>query len=369
MKFSMKAGELQTILEDLTNIALTKIGQRQIMNHIKIDVRDDVIFLIATNMEMSMIAEIKVKSSRLGLCTVPAKSFADLISTFPADKKVTISMTDDSRIRVTQSRSRFNLTGANPHQFPDVYMPKDGYMPFDSKGFSEALKKVSPSMAEKKAVRPNLSVILMEPAETDGFMRAIASDGFTLTTYKIPGVLKESFVISDDSVDVLKKILKKVDEVGLIVDLAKHSLYLNMKQGFLSIKLPQNKFPKYKSLLPRGSYLNVILNREDILTLMKRMLLFSESNFGTVDLSICSKEKTVTFTSRSPNGNAEDIIPAEPSSEITKDMKIRFGGKMFSRSFTNFTGKTISLRLYGEHIAAVLLDGTNMMGILMPLRG
>ena len=367
MKFKIEAGKLEDILEELVLIAPSKLENRPHLSHLKFDVREDKLIIFATDTELSMAKEIPVQTLRPGMCTAPAKHLMSLVKNFKKEQILTLAMIDDKKIRITQSRSRFNLSSGNPLAFPEMIVPDVEYCPMNPTAFVEAIDKVSSSMAGEKDGRPSLQAILFEPAEEDGFIRAVASEGHKLMTCKVPGILDGPILISKNSIAILKRAISKSDEMGIFVDVESASLIVKLDAGYISTRLMKNNFPDYRRFLPRGSFMIANINRPDFIQVLKRVMLFADASTSTVHVNISAADQTITVKSENSDGEAEEVATLLPGSTIDNDIEIKFNGKYLEQVLSNYEKGEIGLRLYGGTAPAVLLDGSNMMGIVMPV--
>lgn len=368
MKFSIEAGKLKEIIEELVAIASSKKINTPVMSHLKVDVRDGKVIFFAANREVSMSKEFNACTPRPGMCTVPAKSLLDLLKAFGKEKTLTLSMIDDNRIRITQARSRFNLASMDPHSFPEVVIPDVEYMPMSSDAFLEAIDKVSPALADEKDVRESLQAALLEPTGEEGFMRAVAADGHKLITCKIPGILPRPVLVPRSSLTFIKKALLKSEEFGLFIEDGDSSLVFKLPDGFISTRLLVNKFPDYRNFLPRGSYLNVLTNTNEIIEAVRRVLLFTNKHSMTIGCEIKAKDKLLVIKSRSAEGDAEETVSIKEDSTVPADTNMNFNGKYLEQILSKFGTEEISMRIYGQVAPVVFLGkGSNMMSIIMPV--
>ncbi len=365
MKFSIEAGKLKDLLEDLAAIAMSKHLSMPILSNIKIDVRDGRIIFFATNHEVTMTKELIVPTARPGMCTVPAKSLLDLLKAFNKEKKVTLSMVDDKRIRISQSRSRFNLSSADPHAYPEIDFPNVEYIPNNSESFVEGIDKVITSVAPDNEGRNFLQSMLFEPTDQEGMLRIIGTDGHKLTVCKIVGILPRPVLIPKMNIPQIKKVLSKTEEFGLFIEDDKQIVF-KLEDGFLGVRLLVNKFPDYKKHLPRGSYMTLVIPREEMRDSIKRIRLFSDKNTETISLK--AKDNTLTISSKNIEGDAEEVITIGEDSKIKGEVIINFNGKYLDQILAKYEKESVTLRVYSETSPVVFSDGSNVTSILMPVR-
>lgn len=371
MKFTVDVTILKSLVEDLAAISDSKDTKHLIFSQIKVDCQQNSTVFTAFNFEMSMTKEIETNTERPGMCTLPAKSLLELLKAFPNKGNVTLSMTDDKRVRISQSRSRFNLSSMDPFAFPS--MPSFGKEVgiLSSKAFVEAISTVSNSMSTDADVRPFLCATMLEPAEEAGFMRAVSSDGYRLTTCKVPGVLIEPILIAKNIITTMKKIVAKYEEFSYSFDVSNNtatSMICRFKDAVLSVRLMAPKFPNYRTMLPRGNFAELIFNREELLGSLKRILLFADKNSEHMTIHMSAGKANVKLAAMSNAGEGEDEIILKDKSSIPGDMQVSFNGGYLEKMVSAFKGENLSVRVYTEISPVVFLDGTNIMGIVMPVK-
>lgn len=366
MKFSTEARELKEFLVDLVAVASSSgLTTSPLLSHIKIVAEADRAIFMATNHELSLLKYIPTKTALPGMCTVPARSLFDLVKTFIGDKKVTLELTEDTRLRVSHSRSKHNLSSANPAAFFNLNIPLDGYTAFNPDALLNIIHKTSDFMEDEKGVRPILQSTLFEPTSEAGFIRGVTTDGYRLATCKEPGILHAPFLLSRKSTLFISKVLAGKKDCGIFV--SNTELSISFDGGVLHTRLLDNKFPNYRTVFPKGQYVNIEAPRMELLASIKRALLFTEAKSGRLSIEVRTPTSFV-ISSSCQEGDSEEIIDVTTSDNFSGPILLKFNGHYVEELLAKFEKEKISIRSYGCLSPVAFLDGSNLMGIILPLK-
>jgi len=258
-----------------------------ILQNIKIEAKENGdVELVATDLEIglsSIIKDIDVREP--GKFTVNGKDLFDLISRMP-EGRLEISENNDLQIVITNERktSKYKLMGLDVSdypQLPNADFSSSSTTKIFMKKFSSIINKsyyiISPEM------KFNLGGALMTIAENK--LEMAATDGHRLAYLfytqedHVPEPLE--FIVSRKTLLELTKICEQ-GEMDFTYD--KNNLFFkdNNNNRILSSRIIDQKFPNYKAVIPEKTQFKTILNTDDLLQILRRVLIFKTRNNGVI---------------------------------------------------------------------------------------
>src|SRR5690606_8239618 len=145
-----------------------------ILSNVLLVVRDGVLSVTATDLEVELVAEGAVEADATGETTVPGRKLHDIVRALPEGARVDVSLSGD-RLSVKAGRSRFTLSTLGAGDFPrseDIAAKETLGLPMA--GLHQLLQRTHFSMAQQD-VRYYLNGLLLETEGT--VLRGVATDG------------------------------------------------------------------------------------------------------------------------------------------------------------------------------------------------
>lgn len=254
----------------------------EILQNIKITAKEEgALELVATDLEIGLCSTILADVKETGTFTVNGKDLYDLISKMP-EGNVEISENNDLQVVITNERktSKYKLMGLQSADYPQLPISDFSASTLISmKKFSSIVNKsyyiISPEM------KFNLGGALMTLQENN--LEIAATDGHRLAylTYTQEDMISEpmEFIISRKTLLELTKICEE-GEIQFSFD--KNNLFFKYQNRILSSRIIDQKFPNYKAVIPDKTNFKAIINSEDILQTLRRVLIFKTRNNGVV---------------------------------------------------------------------------------------
>ena len=118
MKFSVNQEDLQKLLNYCQGV-IEKRSTLPILSNILINANDSKLTIIATDLDLIFIQEIKhIEIQEEGKTTTTSSILYDIIRKFSSGKKINLSLTDISKLQVESEKSIFNLNCISATEFP-----------------------------------------------------------------------------------------------------------------------------------------------------------------------------------------------------------------------------------------------------------
>lgn len=314
--------EKAKLLEGI-NIALKAIPGKStmaILECLVIEARDDVIKLIANDLEIGIETMVEGQIQTEGSVAINAKVFYEIIRKLPSDE-VSISVDDNHMMNIRCGKATFDISAKSTEEFP--YLPtivKDKSIIISQFTLKEIIRQTVFSISDNE----NTKVMTGELFEIKGSqLKVVSLDGHRISIRKVD--LKESYedvsvIIPGKTLIEISKILNgdMEDEVNIFFT-EKHALF-EFENTILLSRLIEGEYYKIDKMLSSDYDTKLTVNKKDMLECIDRTtLLIRESEKKPVIIDI--KDETMGFSMHSAIGSMDEEIAATKEG---KDILIGF---------------------------------------------
>ncbi|MCP4747016.1 MAG: DNA polymerase III subunit beta [Desulfobacteraceae bacterium] len=325
MKFSINKSDIVDVLSKIQGLTSRK-SSLAITECIKIKAQGDNVHLAATDLETGYEGTLPALVEAPGVIAISAKKFYEIIREFPSTA-IEIQETENRWINIGNKNVQFNLKSMNPDDFPDrPQIESIDFIEIESAALKDMIDKslVIGGMGEDK--KPHINGIWFERLtdQSPAIIRMVSTDGGRLSKY--------DFVCSHDmqlsaaeSVLIPKKGLSEVSKfLGSKekIQAGPYESYFVVKSAMeiFYIRMLEGSFPAYDTILFRDEGIDIEMEKEPFLYMLKRMSILCTDNY------------------RAANFRFEDnnfiINAANPEiGDSTEDMIVEYAGQAFEAAF------------------------------------
>lgn len=305
-------------LQNITN----KKGTLAILSNVLIDAKSNGLELTGTDLEVGLRLFVPADVKSEGSVTLPSKKIFEIVRESGSDA-ITIEETDNSWVVISAGHSTYNLAGMASDEYPDFpEYQDDSFVSFESYVFLELIDKVIYSIASEQENIYSLTSVLFEKAHRDGvaYLKMISSDGHRLSIMEKDVAadidqlrLNDITLIPKKGIQEWKKFCEDRDTIEISFE--EKQMVLREGQAVMVIRLKQGDFPQYQAIVDAVQLENCArINRIPFLESLKRINLFTEDMFHTIQLQI-DNEKMILTSQSADLGNAKDIQEIEYQGE------------------------------------------------------
>ncbi len=246
--------------------------------------------LSATNLEIVITCWIGAKVAEDGAITVPARTFADLINTLPADQ-VDLELHETTQtVHVSCGRTEANIKGMDAQEFPLVPEPDSEHrIRVEGHTLKQMINQVAFAAATDDA-RPMLTGVSTTFHESQ--MTMAATDGFRLS---LRSAHTASFVENPISViiparalaDVARVITDDLEAVYISVKpQGRNQIIFDMENVVLVSQLIDGVFPDYQPIIPTHHNTRTIVNTAEFRKACKTADIFARESSNTARVRV-----------------------------------------------------------------------------------
>ena len=355
MKTILNVNELNKVIKEVNKVKVIK--GIALTENIMIQVENDNTYLIKDNFDSRIKKKVTSYDNEDGIIALDT-STVKLISKLKNDD-ITIT---ESEITLDKKKIKFinqeALTREN----------LDSEITTFTVSQKELLRMLEVSYCKAKdETRPILKGICFNNNET------CSLDGYRMSVRKSELYNNESeFVVNGDSIDILKSLLKKNDNI-VNVSVYEKNVIFNFDDTELTCKLLEGKFINYKSLLPQndcGHYIKISDTSEimESLQLMKEV----ENNKKDDSLTIFTKDQynnLILQASNQTNTITDTMVKSEYT-ETKNDMeKIAFRTIYMIEAIKNNNNESLEI-FYPSNLSPMIIytDNKDNFELVLPVR-
>lgn len=320
MKFSCQTSAL---LEALQLVSRAIGGQQAlpILGNILFQTKENECVISATNLELSIITILPVKSESEGSITIPAKAILNFAQ-YNNDPEVLIEVVQGTQVKCTSLHAKTSIAGESAAEYPMISkIEEQTSFSLEAHSLLHALHLVTFACA-KTTLRPVLSGVYVR-TENEELILA-STDSYRLSEYRLPIENKAeiSCIIPVKILDELKVILgsqkpekggKKSaagDSTRVLLTLSKQQIEVQIGGVRLLSRLIDGKFPNYSQILPKETKSKILFSTHDLLTAAKRLHYFAKEVNNNLTFQY-GKTETVIATPQTQIGQDEATVQAE----------------------------------------------------------
>ncbi len=347
-----------------------------ILNNILIETEKNFLKISATNLETTIIWRILAKVKEKGKLCLPVLFLKSLIS-FIKEEKIKLKSEKNNLILEIKNQ-RNQIQGINPEDFPII--PKvqtEDFLEIDGEKLNDSISQVIniPSLSQ---IRPEISGIYLSFKKDKLYV--VGTDSFRLAEKSIDFSQKQkkdfSFILPQLAARELLNILS--------LRKGKLKVYFNPNQVVFewlgeetnypeicfSSRLIEGEYPNYKEIIPKKYTGQVLLNKEDFITQIKKAGLFS-GKVSEVKLTVLPKEKKIKIFSQSADiGENESYLPIKIQGKVEEEIENSFNYKFLLDGLNNIKSSELFLGFSEKDGPAALkpIGDESYIYILMPIK-
>lgn len=369
---------VDTYLPFLTQVAsiVNSKNALPILGTIKIETRSENSVAVLTSgdgdMWLQVVAPTGGSDSDFKFC-VDAKDLLQALRNL-GGRVVTLDVDENkSIVKGEYDNGDFSLPIQNANEYPQI--PKNSQEPrvliVPVTRIIDAVDTTDFAVASDE-LRPQLNGVHFD--FTNESMTTAASDGCKLARYKdnevkLNDVETCGFTISSKVCHAITAILDKYDgDVKLAF--TDNSISISNQQFKLNARLIDGRFPNYNAVIPKSNDIVAIIDRNELLESMKRVLPFGSSSSELMVLMFQEGKVTVFAENIDFSLSAKETIPCEYKGN---DFKIAFKGSYLSQMVSNIKDDKVKFMMKDSSMAALITPvtvsvETDFISLLMPMQ-
>lgn len=372
MKFTIHRQEFAELVGRIQNIVAPKTPIPLLSNFL-LEATDSRIILTATDLTVTLRCTGSANVTKPGVITIPARRFGQLLREITAPV-LEIESNEKNVIQVVANSSTFRMHGLAKGEFPDLPdLSSAQVVSFHQADLREALSRTAFAVA-KDDTRFLLTGISCQLSGNQAIF--VGTDAKRLARTSIPSTSSVDStyecVLPIKAVDEILKILQK-DTEQVKMYLAEGKIAVEAGDFLVVTKLLSGEYPDVDRVIPTQSEHVVALHREELMTLLRQVSLFTaEENY--------SARFTFTPGELQLNATTMDIGEGKVSMAVNyagERFDVAFNPQYFLDILRHSKNECVNMAFIDAYNPAIIADGEihveqkalpNPLFVLMPLR-
>jgi len=351
LRLAQGIADRKSTMPMLANVLLRTQGKGQIL-------------IAATDLNVSLTAELKSQNAHEGGITLGAKNLYELIANAPGED-VTLKKADNHWAEIRSGKVTYKIVGMPDRDFPKVPDHREAsYSTIESAVLREMIERTLFSVCNDET-RFHLNGVYFE---SDGStVRMVSTDGHRLSKVErtVPNGPKLSAGVIIPKKGLLE--IKKVLEAGPSCKLSIKTphLFVVHEDTAIAVKLIDAQFPPYEQVIPKDHKKVITVDRVRLIDALRRAQLMSSETRG---VKFAASKEGITITSDNPDlGEVREELDAEYAGDA---IAIGFNPKYVVELLSQMAADQVTLSLGGELDPGLFkpVAGDDYLGVVMPMR-
>ncbi|MDI6641049.1 MAG: DNA polymerase III subunit beta [Elusimicrobiota bacterium] len=351
-----------------------------ILSNFLLEVEQNKIKLVATDLEIAVRCFIEGKIISTGAITVPAKRFSSIIREIPTEE-IQIKVVDNNQIDIRSSKSHFSLYGTSKEDFPVLpEFVEEKAVAVDCEILKEMLKKTSFAISTDET-RYALTGTLVLIGENK--IKFVATDGRRLAYIIRDGISAKSSlqaIVPGKAINELLRILqalpaRKVPEPKAMagsedkkvkISITKNQVAFKVEDIVLISRVIDSEFPNYEQVIPKKHQYRIKINAKELLSATKQIALLTHDRGGAVKFSYGKQILRVSAQTQGLGSGEVDLDTDYTGSNL----EIAFNPGLIVDLLKNLTEEEVIFEINSPFEACVIkaVGDENYLYVAMPVR-
>lgn len=368
MKFIVSSTYLLKQLQVLGGV-INNSNTLPILDNFLFDLKKNQLTVSASDLETTMSASLEVDSNTEGVIAVPARLLLETLKTFP-EQPLTFVVEDNNTVEISSNHGKYALAYADGAEFPKaVELANPSVTSILGDILATAINKTI-FAAGNDDLRPVMSGVFFQfSAESLTF---VATDAHKLVKYQRRDVAASEtaeFIMPKKPLNLLKGILAGSEE-EVKVEYNDSNARFSFDKTVLICRLIDGKYPNYEAVIPKENPNKLIISRNQFLSSVRRVSIFSNKTTHQIRLKIAGAELNISAEDIDYSNKAEERLTCSYQGD---DMQIGFNSRFLVEMLSNLNAEEVSLEMSLPNRAGILTpvdgldEGEHVTMLVMPV--
>ena len=354
MKFIVNSTSLLKELQKLNSV-ISSNNTLPILDNFLFEITENIMTIIASDLEVTMMTTIAVESETDGRVTIPARILTDTLKTFSNQPLTFVIDTTTFSVEISSEVGNYKLVGQDANEFPKTpVLSGSSSANFDGEILVNAINKTLFASGNDE-LRPVMSGVFCEFSSEQ--ITFVATDAHKLVKHTRTDLSSEkiaSFILPKKPLNILKNNITEDGEVKIEFN-DTNALFL-FNNNTIICRLIDGKYPNYDAVIPKENPNKLTIETAVLLSSMKRVSIYANKTTHQIRLKIAGSKLQITSEDLDFANKAEERLSCQYDGE---DIEIGFNSRFVIDMLNNIGAKKISLEM----------SAPNRAGIILPLDG
>ena len=370
MKFIVSSADLSGHLQAISRVINAK-NTIPILDSFLFELRDGTLYITGSDGETTMTTQVEVaESEKDGKLAITARTLLDALRE-GTDQPLTFEVNEETlEVTVSYINGHYSLMGQNADVYPlPLAMGENAtQIQIAANVLQKAISCTLFATADDE-LRPVMNGIYFDINEQD--ITFVASDGHKLVRFRTNVAhcdRQSAFILPKKPAGLLKNLLAKEDN-DVTVTFNDRNAMISVGDYRLVCRLIEGKYPNYASVIPQNNPFVLTLDRQSILSAVRRVSIFSSQASSLVKLSLSENKLTLSAQDIDFSTSAQEVVTCQYNGA---NMNIGFKATFLLDIFSNISSNEVTFALADPSRAGVIEpaeqeEGESLLMLLMPM--
>jgi DNA polymerase-3 subunit beta len=241
-----------------------------ILSHLLLETSPSYLSVFGTDLDVGVRKRVPGQVLKEGSIALSARKLYEIVRELPA---TSVELTVDSELTatITCGSSEFRVKGLSRDDFPSMREPKEKGIVLDRRLFRDMIRRTLFAVSSDQT-RYTLNGILFRITPKD--VKMVATDGHRLAMTTADCYLMQdghsidAIIPRKAAAETLKLLREEPGEIE--IEISENHLLLQTDDTLIDARLIEGQFPNYEQVIPTNATKEVIVNREALLTGLRR---------------------------------------------------------------------------------------------------
>ncbi len=368
MKFIVNSTSLLSEIQKLHGI-ISSNNTLPILDNFLFIINSNKLQIIASDLETTMSAEIKIESDIDGKITIPARILLDTLKSIPNQPLTFLIDNNTYSIEMSSETGNYKVSGNNPDEFPKIpVLDNSSNTKLKGEILSNAINKTLFASGNDE-LRPVMSGLFCDfSTERVVF---VATDAHKLVRHirtDVNSDINTSFILPKKPLNIIKNNVSENDEI--LVQYNETNALFSFNNITIICRLIDGKYPNYDAVIPKENPNKLTIETKLLLSSIKRVAIYANKTTHQIKLKLAGSELQITSQDLDFANQAEERLSCNYEGE---DLEIGFNSKFMIDMLNNIGSENVSVEMSAPNRAGIILpldnqqEGENTLMLVMPV--
>ena len=352
MKFTVSKENFFNVLQKVSNVTPVR-STLPILSCILFTAKDNTLKMRSTDLEITMAASCDIQIEEEGAIAIPSKIIKEITGELP-NTLLNFHVEDEQVIITTESGGEYKIMGHPAMEFPTEPIVDDSkIITLQAEKFKRVVEKTGFAVSRDE-MKVALNGVLFQFGENE--LKAVSTDGHRLVKY----TLKE-FQGAEDIKDIivppkfLNLCVSSIKDVEFVTLRIGHNhVMLELLNTTIYSRIIEERFPDYESVIPAENDKKILVDIDQLLSVVKRVGIFASKNTRQISLGFSHNKALI---------KAEDI---ETASTAKEELSLEYKGEDFVIGYNSDYLREMIRHIDGDKVD-IHLKNALMAGLFFPV--
>lgn len=340
-----------------------------ILSCVLFEAEADSVTLRTTDLEITISCKLEASIAQPGSAAVPLQTLIDITNEMP-NTRIAIAIDKDLKVELITNTGTYDLMGKPDEEFPPLPEADNRKASGVEANVLKEIIRTTAFAISKDELKPALTGILFRFEEKK--LTVVATDGHRLARY-----IRNDFEGKEFSGDVIipRKFLNLMNSLlttgeNVQIWMGDNNLTANVGSDTIFTRIIDERFPDFESVIPTNNDKELLVEREALLSAVKRVSIFSNRSTRQIALE-ASKDNAIIRTEDSEKSSkAKEAVSAKLSGE---NITIGYNAAYLKEVLTHLKSQNVVFHLKSSTSAGLILPeaqepNNDITMLLMPIR-